>query len=227
MKKLLLVCLIGMMCFVTAGCSNSSSAIDSGGNQEPSEGSETQIEDSVDQTVESVDIFNDNATYFIMIDGQKFYAGDPISALSDVGYSLEEFGSDEELPAGKYIIGTGSMVNADGKTAFGVTPYNNTDTTLTVSECVIGGIGVSDAWVNDDERVLSFEFYGGIKLGSTKEDVVAAWGEPTSTLSGEVADEKWEKYEYESDETYRNFSVRFDSDGFVTSMDWQNMDFND
>lgn len=167
------------------------------------------------------DFLDDNESYFFSIDGKKFYAGDEISSLSAVGYNVRESETEEELPANKYMIGAGHMENSNGDSVFSLTPFNPTDSSVKVSESVIGGFDMGYVYAKNDETALNIEVYGGIKLGSTQDEVKEVFGEPTSTTSDSTA------YYYESEEVYRSYKFTFDEEGTVSNITWQNLVFNE
>ena len=83
---------------------------------------------------ESTNFIDSKDSYFISIDGKKFYAGDKISDLESAGYTVRKSEANEKVPANKYMIGAGHMVTKDNKSSFSVTPYNNTGSSVNVSE---------------------------------------------------------------------------------------------
>lgn len=170
---------------------------------------------------EKVNFIDSNKSYFIIIDGKKFYAGDKISALEKVGYSLRASEKYEELPANKYMIGAGHMLNSDNKNIFDVTPFNTKGSSIKVSEAVIGGIDLSYVTAKNDSKASDFEVYGGIKLGTSEAKVKEVFGEPSM-----VTDSIAKVYRYESEETYRSYKFTFNENGEVSNIQWQNLVFN-
>lgn len=165
------------------------------------------------------DFINNNKSYYIMIDGEKFYAGDEIANFSEVGYELEEDAKDLGLESDTYMIGTIYMENEAGESIFDITPFNDGKSTVKVSEAFIGGIRLNEYDAKDDERAAAFEVYGGIKLGSTMDEVKDVFGEPGMTSEGET----YTVYRYESDETYRGYIFTFNEEGKVKTIEWTNL----
>ena len=182
---------------------------------------EAKEEESVAE--EKVDFLNDNDSYFIMIDGKKYLAGDKISDLSDAGYVLRESDRDVDIPANKYMIGAGYIQTSENKNSFSVTPYNTTDSSIKVSEAVIGGITLDSYNTQYDEKLAEIEVYGGIKLGSTMDEIKQVFGEPSSSTEGTTST----TYRYESEETYRNYRFTFDEEGKLSGISWQNLVFEE
>lgn len=179
-------------------------------------------ENSKGKTEETVNFIDNNKSYFIMIDGDKFYAGDKIEKLSNVGYNVKSSEASQDIPANKYMIGAGSMMNSEDKRIFSVTPFNTNNSPTKVSDAVIGGIDISYSSAKNDDKSANFEVYGGIKLGSTEEEVKKVFGEPTSVYEGS----NYKSYKYESDEVYRSYDFRFNADGKVSDIEWKNLVFN-
>lgn len=171
---------------------------------------------------EKVDFINDNKSYFVMIDGKKYSAGDQISDLAEVGYHLRDREKDEEVPANKYMIGAGYMQNDSNKTVFSVTPFNIESSAVKISDAIIGGFSLGESYAKNDERSASFEVYGGIKLGADMEEVKSVFGEPsnTSETTNSIV------YRYESSQVYRNYKFTFNKENKVTDISWQNLVFN-
>ncbi len=167
----------------------------------------------------NVKFIDRNDSYFIKINGKKFMAGDKIASLSSVGYTLKSNEVNFELPANKYMIGAGNMVNSNNENIFDVTPFNITSSKIKVSDSVIGGLNLSYVWAKKDKKSADFEVYGGIKLGSTKEEVESAFGKPNSVVNNNV-------YKYVSEETYRSYTFTFDDEEKVSDIEWRNIVFN-
>lgn len=125
------------------------------------------------------------------------------------------------------MIGAGSMMNSENKNIFDVTPFNTKDSAIKVSEAVIGGIDISYVSAKHDEKSANFEVYGGIKLGSTEEEVKNVFGEPSLVSESTVLDSTYKTYRYESEETYRKYIFTFNEEGKVSNIQWQNLVFNE
>lgn len=229
-RKILIIGLcLGLILSLVSGCGtkdNTDSAKSSNDSAESDndDSGKSDNNDSTESEEPETDFLDDNKSYFISIDGQKFYAGDDISSLSTAGYTIRESEAEEELPAGKYMIGAGHMENANGDSVFDITPYNPTNASVKVSESVIGGFRTTYVYAKDDETALNIEIYGGIKIGSTKEDVEKIFGEPT-TISETSMGSTY--YTYESEEVYRSYKIELSSEGTVEGFEWKNLVFNE
>ena len=120
------------------------------------------------------------------------------------------------------MIGAGHMKTSDNKSSFDVTPYNITDSSVKVPDSVIGGFDISDFELRYNPKLSEIEVYGGIKLGSTEEELKDAFGEPSSVTDLDTS----KTYYYESTDVYRDYKFTI-KEGKVTSIEWQNLVFNE
>ncbi len=192
MKKKLLSLLVAGLC-VLAGCGGSGDG--------------------------GADFINSTKSYYIMIDGEKFYAGDELANFSEVGYEIEEDARDLEIESDTYMIGAIYMENEAGDRIFDINPFNHKSSTVELSDAFLGGIRLNAYDAEKDERTASFEVYGGIKLGSTMDEVKDVFGEPSMTTESDT----YTVYRYESDETYRRYIFTFNEEGKVKTIEWMNL----
>ena len=179
---------------------------------------------AVDEVSENKSFIDDNDSYYFIFDGKKYTAGDKISDLEKSGVSVREREKEENVPANKYMIGAGYIVNSENTTIFTVVPYNTESSPVKVPDTHIGGFKLDEDYLKRDSRVADIEIYGGIKLGSTLEDVQKVFGtEPSYTYEGDT----YSSYDYDSDEVYRSFEFRVDKEGKVIYIGWENLVFND
>lgn len=209
MRKVLNWSLALFLCFALIGCKTKDE--DKTKNNDTSKNEEKEVTDPL----------NDNDNY--LIDGKKFKAGDKLSDLEEAGYSLKESSKSEEVPANKYMIGAGYMYNSEEKSVFDVTPFNPSDSAVNIQDSFIGGFSLDDYSAKNDARLLTFEVYGGIKLGSTDEEVKKAFGEPSSVT--DLEEYARTVYHYNSDEVYRSYKITFGEEGKVISIEWKNLEF--
>jgi|AKZA01.1.fsa_nt_gi hypothetical protein len=210
MKKIVSLFLIGILSITLIGCNGT------GSNDAENNNNKTKEEQN-----KSADFINDNDSYFIIIDGKKFSAGDNIIDLSDVGYNLRESEASEQVPANKFLIGAGSMRDSENNSIFSVVPFNPTASSVMLSNAVIGGIELNVFATRYNDKVENIEVYGGVKLGFTEEELKEVFGEPSNINTGD----NYSVYRYNSDETYRHYKFRFDEEGKVSSIEWQNIVF--
>ena len=173
----------------------------------------------------------DNEVYLIKVKGKVFKAGDKISNVSQVGLKHQDCDLNKTIPSNRYLLSM-SLLNDVNKSVFKVVPLNSTDKTINVSDAVIGGVEVGDinySKIPEDTLKLNIEFFGGIKLGSTYEDIVKVFGEPDFENEFK-ADEKYnmpayKTYTYSSG--YKGFKFIIDDNGKVSQIEWNDYDYNE
>lgn len=95
---------------------------------------------------------------------------------------------------------------------------NGTDKAKTVKECLIGGISVSDYGVS--EGGITIIFPGGLKIGSTREEMLEKYGNTDDVYEGDsLCIYTW----YEEDNYYSSCEMDLDTEtGLINSMNIQN-----
>jgi len=171
---------------------------------------------------EEANFINKNDSYYFIYDGKKFNVGDAISSVESVGLKLRDAEKNESVKANTYMIGAGYIQSADSKSEFHITPYNDTADKVLIPQTKIGGFNLDGDNLKNDPKLENVQIYGGIKIGSSEEDVKKVFGEPSSIYDGS----SWKTYTYKSDEVYRSFEFRI-KDGKVIYMGWQNLVYND
>lgn len=173
----------------------------------------------------------DNDIYYIKINGTKFKAGDKVSNVSKIGLKQKEKDLEKTIPSNRYLLAT-SIINDNNKDIFKVVPLNSTAETIKYSDAVFGGIELGDVNYNKiSEETLSFdfEFIGGIKLGSTYDEIVKVFGEPD--FKTEIkADEKLNRLAYTTytySSGYKGFKFIIDESGKTAKIEWNNYDYNE
>ena len=166
---------------------------------------------------------NDKA-YFIKIDGKVFTNQSKIKDLAKAGYNYNSRVEDQNVPAGKYMImiGGGSVSNSDKGTSLSITPYNDGSESVKFPEAKLGKITITTSTIAKAQAEYEkMEVYGGIHLGSTREDVIKAFGEPTYTHEYDNYNGgKYEKIEFQ-DKTWKEYEFKIE-DGKVTEIVWTN-----
>lgn len=217
-KKILIIWLIailGVTLFSLTGCGNNKD----NSNQKNDEGNSVATED--------VNVIDNNDNYYVKIKGQKFNAGDKISDVSKVGLEQDSRVLSEKVAKNTYMIGAGRIYDSNKKIVCNLTPYNSTDSEITVADSVIGGVEVGDYQydkISEEVLALDIEIVGGIKLGSSYDDVKKVFGETDKVYESETLGYK--TYTYKSKEIYRSYEFTIDKDGKVSKIRWQNLVFN-
>ena len=220
MKKFIsilgIIAILAVSLFGFTGC---------GSKDENNDKKEEKNSTSTEEKKESKDPINDNDSYYFIYDGKKFKAGDKISEIvNETGLALREKEKDEEVPANKYMIGAGYIQNSDKKTVFYVTPYNTESSAAKILDTHIGGFDLDESNVKYESKLADVEVAGGIKLGSTLDDVKKVFGETTEIYEGT----NYNQYTYKSEEIYRSFVFKFSKEeGKVIGITWKNLVYND
>ena len=209
--SLVLVAVLGLSMLTLTGC---------GVNQ----GGAATVDLPSTPAVENID---NNDNYMFKIKGETFKAGDKIADLAKVGLTQTEKVSDTDVKKNTYMIGAGSVNNAAGKRVINVTPYNITEETIKVKDAVIGGFEAGEyeyGRIPQEVLDLDIEVAGGIKFGSTLEDIKAVFGEPTREYFAESLG--YTSYTFSSKEIYRSYEFTIGKDGKLGKINWQNLVFN-
>ena len=169
-----------------------------------------------EQSSSSTKFIDDNESYYFIYDGVKIKAGDEMSSISSANLSVRDTQREKEINSKSYS--TIEITNAKDTSVFNATAYNKDSSTVTVLDSWVGGLHVDTRGVSRDEKVADMEVYGGIKVGSTIEELKSVFGEPDEESSSD------DEYVYESKEVSRYY--RFDiKDGKVTGITWMNRTF--
>lgn len=118
----------------------------------------------------------------------------------DVEYTPKDY----VVNAGEYELAY--FADANGNEIM-VDMVNGTGEAKTVAECVVGGITVTD--YDLDEGGLAIVFPGNVQMGSSLEDVIAAYGETDDVYEGD----SMHMYTWYDGESYqKNCEIDFDPD---------------
>lgn len=183
-------------------------------DEEDDEEDNKQTAKPVDKT--PVDIKN-NSSYYFVINGKKYNAGDKISDLSESKLHLNKTASEKELQTYGYLIGGNGVLNTDNKTVLNVTPFNGTKTKVKSADASIGGVYISK--YNYELLDGKVEITNGITIGTSIEDVKAVFGQPTE-ITEPTTEYYGPTYSYEVTGEYKSFIFGFDKDGKVETIRW-------
>lgn len=178
----------------------------------------TNTPKAVDRT--PVDITSNDAYYFV-INGVKYTAGSPMSSLSTSGYHLNKTGAEKDLQPNGYLITGDAMLNSDNSTCFYCTPFNSSKETVKGQDATIGGFSIDDYSMKKINGTV--EITNGITIGTSLDDIVAIFGEPTSKT--DATEYNGPTYSYSVSGQYKSFTFRFDKENKLTSMRWQDFIF--
>ena len=211
--------ILGSIMFVLTGCGNDSKSLKE--NSEKENSSESKKEYSI----------GDNDSYYVIINGTKFQAGDKISSVSKAGLKLKEKDLDETIPKNRYLLAK-SVLNADDKEVCSFVPLNSTDATIKYEDAVIGGFEVGDinySELSEETLALDVEVAGGIKLGSSLEDVENVLGNDYFKYEQEANESlKMPAYTtYTYSKGYKGYKFIIDDSGKVSEISWHNYSYDE
>lgn len=163
--------------------------------------------------------YKSDSAYFVKIGDNKYTFENKLGDLSESGYEISKYVTDKTVPAGKYMImiGGGTLTNSKKGSYMSITPYNDGGETVKFADAKLGKVNIRKSSISSvQEELASMEFYGGIHLGSTLEELKAAFGEPTDSHDYS----SYEQYEYQ-DKTFKKFEFQIE-DGVITEITWTN-----
>lgn len=219
-KKILSIGLILMMVaslFALTGCGNKAE-----------DNKEKAAEQKAAEEKFSID---NNNCYYVKINGTKFKAGDKISSVSSVGLKQKEKNLATSIPKNRYLLAE-SVVDSNEKEICKFVPLNDTDDKITVADAVIGGFEVGTYNYNKiakETLEYDIEIFGGIKLGSSYEDMVKVFGEPDFKHESQANESlKMEAYTtYKYSKGYKGLEFIVDDSGKISQIEWNNYDYNE
>ncbi|MBE6158049.1 MAG: hypothetical protein E7160_04575 [Firmicutes bacterium] len=214
-KKLFIALLICIATIGLTGCNSTSTKKD--GNKKSTKGTTISIKD--------------NSAYFVKISGKKFNAGEKISTISKAKLKQKDSDLDLTIPSNRYLSAY-TVVNSSNQEVCEFIPLNVSDKTITVKDAVIGGFEVGEnnySKIKEETLALNIEVVGGIKLGSTYDDIKNVLGkedfkhetaaDPTFNMPAFTT----YKYSY----GYKGYEFIVDDSGKVSQIHWNNYDFDE
>lgn len=216
---IVILSILGSFMFILTGCGNNDKSSKQNDSNESS--SETKKEYSI----------ADNDSYYVIINGTRFQAGDKISSVSKAGLKLKEKNLGESIPKSRYLIAK-SVLNADEKEVCSFIPLNSTDSTIKYEEAVIGGFEVGDinySKLSEATLALNVEVAGGIKLGSSLADIENVLGNDYFKFEAE-ANEKLKMPSYTTytySKGYKGYKFTVDNSGKVSKISWNDYNYDE
>ena len=201
MLKKILVLLIAVTVILT-GCGKGSNKEEQGNQNDKQQEKSEIAEDKKEQADENKDrnkdiekaetvegLSDDLYSFQFSLDGKVYTLPCEFKELQDNGWEIEDYTEDFKLAPNQYSIGT--YITKDGislSTGF----INFSKNEVTLDQCSIGEISI-DEYLED--KHADFSIAKGIKVGSTRDEVKAAFGEPTESYEGDSTDD----YTYSTD----------------------------
>jgi len=147
-----------------------------------------------------------------------------LSDLSASGYAVNERYANRTVEPGGWSILGSAFANQKLSSSISAFGYNDTDKELNIADCKLGKVEINHSISSRaDEEYMSMEFYGGLRLDSSREDVIKVFGEPTSDTHQDTfrSSEGTEVLRYQVS-TLKFFQFQID-DGKVAVIGWTNV----
>lgn len=218
MKKIVSILVIFTFVFILAGCTN---PLNRAGKIVQN------TNNKINATTKKKADVNLNEDYFFMIKGKKFKAGDKINNIASVGLKQDSRVVDQKVSKNTYLIGGGYIYNSDDKRVISITPFNSSSEEILAKDAEIGGFEAGEyeySVIPQEVLDLDISIVGGIKFGSTYDELVSVFGETTNTFHSESLG--YTTYTYKSDKVYRSFEFTVDKNNKVSRIRWQNLEYN-
>ena len=138
-------------------------------NQTPAEPTEVH-ESKID--------FKDKNSYYFVINGQKYSTDNTLKDIENSGFVQDANIAQSDIQKGGYSLNGGTFKDATtGNTIFSVIPVNNTDGTIKCTDANIGGFCLDEYYYKDYPDKI--EVNEGITIGSTVDELISIFGDPT------------------------------------------------
>ena len=212
MKKIFNICVILLLVIVLSGCGS------------------TNLESNNNKEVSIDTILDNKNNYYLIVNGLKLKVGDKFSDVLKTGYTVKDNDLSETIPSNRYLLAKSIIGKEEYKAVFRVIPMNLSNSTVTVKDSIIGGFEVGDI---DYDKLSSellkqkIETYGGIKLGSTYEDMVRVFGtdyEVHESNPDGISDKlTYTVYKYKK--SFKGFEFTFDKNNKLSKIELNNYSF--
>ncbi|MBQ3408029.1 MAG: hypothetical protein IJH12_02340 [Clostridia bacterium] len=132
---------------------------------------------AAESSEKKVDI-TDKSSYYFTINGQKFSTESMLKDIESAGLVQDTNVAQTEIQKGGYSLSGGFFRDSKtGNTVFSVIPVNNTEETVKCADATIGGFYLEDYYYKDYDGKI--EINEGITIGSSLDELEAAFGKPT------------------------------------------------
>lgn len=137
-----------------------------------------QVESDTIEKHEGKINFNDKSSYYFVINGQKYTTENLVKDIEAAGFAQDSNAAQTEIQKGSYSLSGGFFKDTTtGNTIFSVIPVNNTEAAVKCSDANIGGFHLEEYYYKDYNGKI--EINDGITIGSTVDELVAVFGDPT------------------------------------------------
>ncbi|MBR2704171.1 MAG: hypothetical protein IKE91_01740 [Clostridia bacterium] len=145
-------------------------------NTEENKTNEVNVE-SVERKEGKVNI-NDKSSYYFIINGQKYTTESFVKDIEIAGFKQDSNAAQTDIQKGSYSLNGGFFKDSTtGSTIFSVIPINNTDEAVKCADANIGGFRLEEYYYKDYQGKI--EINEGITIGSTLDELIEVFGDPT------------------------------------------------
>lgn len=193
MKKIFVLLMCAFMLSFTS-CSSKDNSDSDSCSKDTADTAETLDEDDTEESLDSADVSGDEypfatpvipadlssdpESFQVSLDGNIITLPALYSDFTALGWECDVNTDEETLKSGFMMVGNASLRKGDASLS-GVNFINLSDQELPLSECYV--CGFSFAYDSKSAVAASVVFPGGLHIGSTIDDITAAYGEPTET----------------------------------------------
>lgn len=137
-----------------------------------------QTETVPEQRKEGKVNLSDKSSYFFIINGQKYTTESLLKDIEMAGFTQDSNAAQTEIQKGSYSLSGGFFKDSTtGNTIFSVIPVNNSEETVKCADANIGGFYLEEYYYKDYQGKI--EINEGITIGSTLDELIEAFGDPT------------------------------------------------
>lgn len=173
------ILLLSACVYIFSGClgekKNDTNAIE---NSNKETNSVNQTETEPQPRKEGKVNLSDKSSYFFIINGQKYTTESLLKDVELAGFTQDSNAAQTEIQKGSYSLSGGFFKDSTtGNTIFSVIPINNTEETIKCADANIGGFYLEEYYYKDYQGKI--EINEGITIGSTLDELVEVFGDPT------------------------------------------------
>lgn len=189
MKKIATLLLLTISCFAFSACSDNKnntegSSTKGSAETEVKEETKTKTEEKTETKTEVTNSANVSDNLF---DNQFSFEGTlitmPTSARTFEAFGLSFPADKKDYTLNPNTMTSGRIESADATKKIFIGFYNLGTAPVVYGDCMLSSVSISSQYFKDTNIVLP----KGIKLGSTMDEIKAAYGEPTSSVEGDTS----------------------------------------
>ena len=182
--------------------------------EEKEEKTEEKTEEKKETKKKSSKVSANKEDFEFAINGNVLSLPCTIADLEDVGFKMDDKKKDLIMNPNYKDNDSLNYGDPDDYIYVVVSFYNDTEKPIKYSECKVDGISFYDR-----DEVNTYEIVGGLKIGSTMDEVKAVFGEPERSYFGDNGYASFD-YELENEDSFihEKYSFKFNNE-IVTEID--------